>query len=217
MFRDRADAAHALAAALQGWRGSHPLVLAIPRGAVPMGAIIARALEGDLDVVLTRKLGAPGHKEFAIGAVAESGWTRIEDYASRTGADEDYIAHEVEAQMQRMRERRASYTGAAPPIDPAGRIVIVVDDGLATGSTMIVALHATREKHPQRLICAVPVAPPTTVERVAQHCDEVVCLQQPFDFQAVGQFYFNFAQVEDEEVVAALKAARAEKGLSVQR
>ena len=206
IFSDRDDAAQQLADALARYRGLNPLVLAIPRGAVPMAKIIAQALGGELDVVLVRKLRAPGNPEFAIGSVDETGWIYLGDYAGRVGGSAQYIEAEKEAQLRVMRERRASYTPIRPPHDPAGRIVIVVDDGLATGSTMIAALHALRAKSPKKLICAVPVAPPDTLAKVEPYADEVVCLSAPQMFQAVGQFYRSFPQVSDDEVIELLGA-----------
>lgn len=206
VFKNRIDAADQLAAKLSPYRGQHPLVLAIPRGAVPMAKRIAEVLQGDLDVVLVRKLGAPYNAEFAVGSVDESGWTYVSDYADSAGATPAYIEQEKLRQMETMRKRRAQYTPIRPPIDPTGRIVIVVDDGLATGATMISALHSLKAKGTAKLICAVPVAPPETIEKVAGYCDEVVCLETPFDFRAVGQFYQDFPQVEDEEVMALLRA-----------
>lgn len=209
MFVDRIDAAQRLAKALTPYRGQNPLVLAIPRGAVPMGKVIALALGGELDVVLVRKLRAPFSPEFAVGAIDESGWTYVASHAREAGADETYLAREQQAQLALLRQRRAQYTPARAPIDPAGRVAIVVDDGLATGATMIAALHSVRARQPQRLVCAVPVAAPQSLAAVAPYADEVVCLQAPVDFQAVGQFYRAFTQVEDEAVVATLAESRA--------
>jgi len=206
-FDSRADAAERLAEALSHYRGKHPLVLAIPRGAVSMGRVLADRLGGELDVVLVRKLRAPSSPEFAVGSIDETGWAYISEYAASAGADEAYLELEKAAQLETLRKRRAQYTPARPPIDPKGRVAIVVDDGLATGSTMIAALHAARAKAPARLVCAVPVAAAESLERVRPHADEVVCLAAPDNFYAVGQFYCDFQQVEDEEVVALLRAA----------
>ena len=205
MFNDRNDAARQLSAKLLQYRGQHPLILAIPRGAVPMAKVIASELDGDFDVVLVRKLRAPYQPELAIGSIDESGWAYIAPHAASTGASEEYIEAEKTSQMDTIRLRRKQYTPIRPPIDPSGRIVIVIDDGLATGATMISALHGLRLRNPAKLICAVPVAPPDTIKMVATMVDEMVCLEAPEYFQAVGQFYRNFAQVEDDEVIDMLR------------
>ena len=204
MFANRQDAGRQLAKALSAYKGRNPLILAIPRGAVPMAKIVAEALGGEFDVVLVRKLGAPGNPEFAIGAIDETGWAYLGPYAAMAGADSGYIERIKAQELATIRKRRAQYSPLHPPIDPQGRIVIVIDDGLATGSTMLAALHALRSRAPQKLVCAVPVAPPDTLERVGEKSDEVVCLHAPENFQAVGQFYADFGQVEDEEVIALL-------------
>lgn len=204
VFRDRDDAARQLVTRLQAFRGQHPLVLAIPRGAVPMGRIVAEALGGDLDVVLVRKLCAPAQPELAVGAVDEHGWTYVSPYAESCGADAAYLAQEKQRQLNTMAQRRARYNAVRPSIDPNGRVVIVVDDGLATGATMLAALHGLRARQPARLICAVPVASPSALEAVRPLVHEVVCLQAPPGFEAVGQFYRAFPQVDDDEVVALL-------------
>ena len=204
IFADRIAAAGKLAQALSEYRGKNPLALAIPRGAVPMAKVIAQQLNGEMDVVLVRKLRAPGNPEFAIGSVDESGWVYLTEYAGRAGADQDYVKSEVATQLETIRQRRAQYTPERPPVDPAGRIVIVIDDGLATGSTMIAALHALRNQKSAELICAVPVAPPETLKKLHGKADRIVCLSAPDNFYAVGQFYADFPQVTDDEVIACL-------------
>jgi predicted phosphoribosyltransferase len=204
LFDSRLDAGRRLAEALAPYRGRDPLVLAIPRGAVEMGGIVAHELQGELDVVLVKKLRAPYSPELAVGAIDETGWTYIAEYAAQAGADHAYLAKEKATQLGLLKKRRAQYTPARAPADPRGRVAVVVDDGIATGASMIAALHAVRAREPARLVCAVPVAARESLEAVRPYADELVCLEAPEDFQAVGQFYREFAQVEDDEVVALL-------------
>ena len=204
-FENRLSAARLLAARLARFRGTRPLVLGIPRGAVPMARVIAEALEGDLDVVLVHKIGAPGNAEFAIGSVSESGEVVLGPAAASVGAGPEYVAREVESQVRALRERRRLLSPVHAPADPAGRVVIVVDDGVATGSTMLAALTILRRRGPARLVAAMAVAPPETARRLAGVADEVFCLDTPSDFRAVGQFFRDFTPVSDEEVVAALR------------
>jgi putative phosphoribosyl transferase len=206
MFEDRKDAAEQLAQALVAWRGQQPLVLAIPRGAVPMAALIARELQGDLDLVLVRKLHAPGAPEFAIGAVDESGWVYLAPHAASVRIGTGYVEEQKDLQLEELKRRRSLYTPGREALDAAGRTVIVVDDGLATGATMVAALHAVRQRNPARLACAVPVASEESIRLVRPYADEVVALQVPRRFAAVSQFYRWFPQLEDEEVIALLRA-----------
>lgn len=206
-FTNREEAAGLLAGRLASYRGQHPLVLGVPRGAVPMARMIADALEGDLDVVLVRKLRAPGQPELAVGAVDEAGVVLKGRYFGFMS--DDYLAEELRNQREILRRRRELYTRTQPAIDPAGRIVILVDDGIATGSSMLAAIRCVRARGARKIVVAVGVAPPDSLESIRKEADEIVCLRTPTDFYAVGQFFDDFSEVTDEMVVEAL--ARAAK------
>lgn len=206
LFVDREDAARRLAERLARYRGQNPLILAIPRGAVPMGRTLAEALDGELDVALVRKIGAPGNPEFAIGSVAENGEIVVSEWARNSGVSEDYLEREARHQLATLMERRRLYTPGRRAADVAGRVVIVLDDGVATGSTMLAALELVRTLGPRRLIAATAVAPRKTLERLARTADEVVCLASPEPFQAVSLFFDDFSQVSDREVIEILAA-----------
>ncbi|HEY5599547.1 MAG TPA: phosphoribosyltransferase family protein [Candidatus Manganitrophaceae bacterium] len=211
-FKNREEAARLLAEKLVQYKGQNPLILGIPRGAVPMAKIIADFLEGDLDVALVHKLRAPYQPELAIGSVDETGHVYLGKYARAPGVDEAYIAEEKETQVEALRRRRALLTPIHPPISPIDRIVIVVDNGVATGASMIAALRAVRVRRPKRLIASMAVAPYESLQEIKKLSDEVVCLEVPADFYAVGQFFEEFRQVSDEEVAAILRENRSASG-----
>jgi putative phosphoribosyl transferase len=207
-FRSRQHAAYLLAERLRAaYRNKHPLVLGVPQGAVPMAKIIADELGGELDVVLVHKLGHPDQPEFAIGAVNESGKAILHEWAAEL--DPEYIEAEKRRQLEILRDRRTRYTPQHTPINPKGRIVIVVDDGIATGATITAALRAVRAQHPSKLIAAVAVASPAAARALRQECDAIVCLNVSADFSAVGQFFDDFTQVTDEDVIALLRGEQA--------
>ncbi|WP_308389134.1 phosphoribosyltransferase family protein [Acidithiobacillus sp. AMEEHan] len=206
-FANREAAARELSRRLDSYRGTNPLVLAIPRGAVPMGRIIADALEGDLDVVLVRKIGAPENPEFAVGAVDENGTILIEPYAKNMGISRAYLQNEAGRQLALIQKRRAQYALVHDRYPTAGRIVIVVDDGAATGATLSAALRLLRKQQPARLIAAVGVAPQDVVAQLATLADEVLCLETPSHFDAVGTYYKDFREITDDEVVAIMEGS----------
>lgn len=206
-FLDRTDAAEQLALALSAHKGTHPLVLAIPRGAVPMARLLAQRLGGDMDAVLVRKLRYPGSPELAMGAMDATGWTYLNPDLSASVSSEA-LNTEKAYQQDILHAREDLYFHDQSPIAPRGRTVIVVDDGMATGATMLAALHAVWVQRPKRLVCAVPVASPSAIDAVRPWCDEVVCLSSETDLAAVGQFYENFDQVEDSQVLNILHGAR---------
>ncbi len=205
MFRNREDAALQLAARLMGRDLHDPLVLAIPRGGVVTGAVLARELGADLDVVLSRKLRAPGQPELAIGAVSEDGRFYVDHYAqSYLQVLDMYLAHERKHQLAEMARRKTLFRRVRPQAPVAGRSVIVTDDGIATGATMIAALQTVKTQQPRELIVAVPVAPPNRLEKVRRWCDDLICLLSPGSFWAIGEFYEDFTQVADDEVIKLL-------------
>jgi predicted phosphoribosyltransferase len=206
-FENRAQAAHMLVHRLEQYRGQHPLVLAIPRGAVPMGKIVAEALDGALDVVLVRKLRAPQNPELAIGSIDETGTVYL-DPDTRGLWDETYLEAEKGIQLETLRWRRQVYEPGGSPITAAGRVAIVLDDGIATGSTMIAALRAVRVRQPAKLVAATGVASADALRLVVREADEVVCLETPEILYAIGYHFRDFSQVSDDDVVAMLRAAR---------
>jgi|SRR5579883_469706 len=211
-FQNRADGGRQLGEKLKGRKLRDPLVLAIPRGGVATGLALACELGAELDVVLSRKLRAPFQPEYALGAIAEDGRVTLNPVAVQaTGASEEYLEGEKRHQLDEIARRKKLFRAVRPAAWIAGRSVIVTDDGIATGSTMIAALQSVRAQQPHELIMAVPVAPPDRLQQMRRLCDEVVCLLAPEDFYAVGQFYDEFETVEDEEVVRMLREAAIEK------
>ena len=208
VFRDRSDAGQRLGQQLKGRKLHSPLVLGIPRGGVVTGFALAREISSELDVVLSRKLRAPYQPEYAIGAVSENGEVTLNPAAADlTGVTEEYLNEEVSHQLREIARRKKMFRAIRPLAPIAGRSVIVTDDGVATGSTMIAALQSAREQEPHELIAAVPVAAPDRLEQIKAQCNEAICLLVPENFYAVGQFYEVFQEVDDEEVVRLLAEA----------
>jgi predicted phosphoribosyltransferase len=205
-FENRSEAGRKLAEWLSPYAELNPLVLAIPCGGVSVGREVADALGGDLDVLLVHNLCSPEAPELAIGSVAEDGRVYLSEGAMTLAVSDRYLKEEAAVQLERLRRRRAMYTPARSPMDPFKRIAIVVDDGLATGSTMIAALRAVRMRRPARLVAAVPVSPPETLKRVGTWTNQVVCLETHEDFDEVGAYYEDFSPVTDEEAVELLRA-----------
>lgn len=205
-FENREDAARQLLPLLKKIIDAPPLVLAIPRGGVPLGRVIADGVGADLDVVLVRKIGAPCNPEFAVGSVGESGAVFIADHARQSGADAAYISSEAGRQLALIQRRRARYSALRPAIDISGRTIIAVDDGLATGATARSAIQEIRRQSPGKIICAVPVASDEAAAAIAPLVDMFVCLHVSQNFRGVGQFYRDFAQVDDATVEGLLAA-----------
>jgi predicted phosphoribosyltransferase len=210
VFESREQAAQLLALRLAAYRGRSPLVLGIPRGAVVMACIIARELGGEVDVALVHKLRAPRQPELAIGAVDEAGNISLEPFAAEAGANDRYLAAERDQQLAALRLRRAAYTPGRGAIDPRERVLIVVDDGIATGATMAAALRSLREKGPERLVAAAAVASAEAVTRLRRLADEVAVLEVPDELDAVSLWFERFPQVDDAEVVTLLRESVAD-------
>ncbi|MDQ7794610.1 MAG: phosphoribosyltransferase [bacterium] len=205
LFLDRVDAGRRLARRLARAGLPDPVVLAIPRGGVVVAAEVARELDAPLDLVIPRKIGAPHNEELAVGAVGPDGSLHLDqDLVKALALTPAYLEEEARRQVQEITRRMSRYRGDRPYPDLAGKTVIVVDDGVATGSTVTAALTGLRARHPARLVLAVPVAPRDTLQRLAAEADEVFCLATPEPFHAVGQFYQSFGQTSDEEVVRLL-------------
>lgn len=213
MFVDRDEAGRELARHLTGLRNHAPVVLALPRGGVPVAARIAEALNAPLDLMLVRKIGVPGHRELAVGAIAGSdGRTMVTnpDVAAAARLDEREIEKLADAERAELRRRRALYLKGRPPFDLAGKTVILVDDGIATGATAKAALLAIRRAGPKRIVLAVPVASAQAIAALRPLADEIICLAIPPMFYAVGAHYSTFPQVEDAEVIDILAAHKTQ-------
>ncbi|MFQ5774970.1 MAG: phosphoribosyltransferase [Kiloniellaceae bacterium] len=210
MFQDRSEAGRRLAGRLFRFKGRRPVVLALPRGGVPVGFEIASALEAPLDLVLVRKIGAPSQPELAVAAVVggpEPQTVVNEDVMRTLGLSEAYIEEQSRHQLAEIERRRRLYLGGRARADVKGRTAIIVDDGIATGATIRAALKATRRAAPERLVLAVPVAPPDTIRALRAEADEIECLSTPGVFGAISVFYADFHQVGDDEVIDLLARA----------
>ncbi len=207
-FQDREEAGLLLARELSELKGMNVVVLGVPRGGVIVADALARALNAELDIILSRKLRTPGQPELAMGSVSEDGRVFLNDVVvSSFGISEAEIEQEKTTQMAEMARRNALFRQARPRIPLAGRIAVVTDDGVATGATTQAAFWAARHERPKKLIAAMPVGSDDTIRRLAEDVDEMVCLRTPPFFAAVGQFYVHFEQVSDDEVLAILKEA----------
>jgi putative phosphoribosyl transferase len=210
-FRDRADAGRQLVPRLMNYADQNPVILALPRGGVPVAFEVARALRAPLDLVLVRKIGAPGHAEFGLGAVVDGAHPQVvlnEEALGHLKVPPGYIEEEIQRQLQEIERRREHYPAGRRPIDVEGRVAIVVDDGIATGGTVRAALKGLARARPTRLILAVPVAPADTIEHLRTEADEVACLLTPEPFYAVGEHYDDFRQTSDREVITLLDEAQ---------
>ena len=212
MFDDRKDAGRRLAGRLEAYRGERPVVLGLPRGGVVVAYEVARALGAPLDVLVARKVGAPGRPELGIGAVVDGDHPQAfvdERLCRAIGVPAGYLEGEVARQLHEVRRRNERLRAGHPPTAVKDHTVIVVDDGIATGSTVRAAIRGVRRARPRRIVLAVPVAPADTIAALRDAVDAVVCLEAPRDFGAVGQFYRDFRETTDDEVIALLAQSRA--------
>lgn len=206
-FDDRAQAGKELARALGKIDTKETVVLGIPRGGVVVAQYFARELNASLEIILSRKIGAPGNPEFAVGAISEDGHVYLnQEYARRAGAEAAYIEEEKKCQIAEIKRRAAIFRKVHPKIPLKDRTVIVTDDGVATGATFEAALWSARAEKPRKLIAAIPVGPEDTLRRLAREADELICLRMPETFYALSQFYVHFAQVDDEQVLEILRS-----------
>jgi len=211
IFSDRRDAGRQLATALQAFRDEEPVILALPRGGVPVAFEVAKTLQAILDILLVRKIGVPGHEELALGAVIDGAAPQTvlnDEVIDLVLPDPAYINAARDRQLAEIERRRHLYRGEQPPIALAGRTVIIIDDGIATGATVKAAIRGVKLNQPRRLVLAVPVAPRETVRDLSAECDRVICLATPDPFYAVGAYYCDFSQTSDTEVIALLAEAR---------
>jgi putative phosphoribosyl transferase len=209
LFYDRTDAGRRLAKLLKRRIQGPCIVLAIPRGGVVVGYEVAKELGCPLDVVISRKVGAPAQPELAVGAVAEDGAVFVEEeIAGLVGVSRDYVERRAREELREVRRRAEEYRGGREMPDLSGKTVILVDDGLATGLTMMAAVHMARNKGAEKVVVAVPVSPPETVAKLRRHADEVICLETPTNFYAIGQFYDRFDQLTDDETNSILRKSR---------
>ena len=207
-FKDRSDAGRKLAKALAAYKDQHPVILALPRGGVPVAAEVAATLDAPLDLIQVRKIGLPNQPELAMGAVVDGGApiiVRNEDVIRLAGIDETEFKAICDSELAEIERRRQRYLGSRERSDVAGRTAIVIDDGIATGATTRAALRATRMRNPKKLVLAVPVAPTDSLAALSSDADEVVCLEDYEFFGAIGAYYANFSQVADQEVIEMLK------------
>jgi len=206
-FADRREAAMQLSERLSEYRARLPVILGIPRGGIVIADTISNELQAEMDIVLTRKLGAPGNPELAIGAISEHGDLLIDHrIAGSVGADEDYIEREKDRQIEEIQKRRERYRDALPKVLLQGRTVIIVDDGVATGATMRASLWASRAEGAAEVVVAVPVGAPDAIEMLRDEADQIVCLLVPEYLYAIGQFFLDFRQIDDQEVMDILRA-----------